>query len=292
MGRGNLFPLDENELVSLYVGGMRKSDIARHFGCTDAVIGTRLEKLGYPVKPPGIESRFRLDESELVRLYESGMTKSALAVHFGCAESALGKRLAKLGYPIAKNRSEAMKIRLERSTPEERAHLVAAAHDAIRGKTRTEENLINNAIGREKAGSFGSIEEKDLFDLLKVRGFIATPQKALWKYCLDLVIGNVAVEVTGRGRKYYSVPALRERIKYILNAGFSIIYVWANTRYPVETGAADYIISKIQQSSSDPTMIGKYWVIRRDGKLLASGSSDDDDFTGIFSLVSGTYSRA
>jgi len=281
MGRGNKFPLDEDYLVNLYTGGMRKSEIAKLFGCTDKVILERLDKLGYPPKAPGIEHKFRLDEVELVGLYESGITKSALAVHFGCAESAIGKRLAKLGYPIAVNRSEAMRIRLQRAGPDARQILSSRAHDAVRGMVRTEENLIRGALGREIVGRLGSSQEKIFYNILKERGIDTICQKALWKYSIDFVIGNVAVEICGRRRKPEQVSDFEKRHKYILNAGFVLVYICTSIRFPITWLAAEYVITLIERSSFDPSVIGKYWVINGHGKSLTAGGIDDNNFTGI-----------
>lgn len=291
MGRGQIFPLDENDVVKLYLSGETMQFIANKYGCSLNAICNCIRRNGiskmdwklYLWRMAGITP------DELLAMYKSGMWKNEIAAKTGISEGAIGKYLSYLGIPLAKSKSDAMSKRLKRMTQRERDKLTKPAHDAVRGMKRTDEDLCKRALGKEKTGRFGSVAEKELFYLLKERGVITIPQKSIWKYNIDLAIGNIAVEITGRARKPENIPVYRERVKYILDAGFVLVYVWANTVYPVEGGAADYIISLIQQSSSDPSLIGQYRVIRRNGKLLAAGCSNDNDFTGIFTPVSGTF---
>jgi hypothetical protein len=185
------------------------------------------------------------------------MWKSEIAAKTGIHEMQVGKYLARLGIPKADNRSDSMIQRMQRMKPEERLKLTENAHEAVRGMIRTEEDLCKRALGKERMGKTNGKAESDLYHLLLNKDIQAIPQRALWKYNIDLAIGNVAVEVTGRCRKPEQIPALRERIKYILNSGFVLVYVWASTIIPVEAGAADYIITLYQQSCCDPSMIGQ-----------------------------------
>lgn len=287
-------PLDVDDVINLYNSGVRLEDIAIKNDCSVHAIQNCLKRNGvYGGRDwvSYLKRRTGITPDELLALYNSGLWKNEIAAKIGISEGVVGKYLARLGIPLAESRSDAMRARLERVGADGRAKLSESAHNAVRGMKRSESDLIKRAISNERSGKFDSIAERDLFFILRELGAEAIPQKALWKYSIDLAIGNVAVEVTGRGRKPENIPALRERIKYILNSGFVMVWVWANTVHPIESGAAEYIIALCQQASSDPSLIGQYRVIRRDGKLMASGCSDDDDFTGIFSMVSGTYSR-
>lgn len=288
------FPLNENDVINLFMAGKTYRYIADKYGCSVHVIQKCMQR---NIIADGKNWRLYLwrkahiTPDELLAMYNSGLWKNEIAAKTGISEGLVGKYLVKMGVPLAENRSDAMRLRLERAGPDGRANLVEAAHNAVRGMIRTEQNLINAANGRERVGRFGCTAERDLYFMLQKRGIDPVPQKALWKYSIDLTIGNIAVEITGRGRKPEQIPALIERIKYILNSGFMLIYVWAGTTIPVETGAADYIVTTIQEASCDPSLVGQYRVIRRDGKLMAAGCVDDDQFTGIFSPVSGTYSK-
>jgi predicted transcriptional regulator len=225
-------------------------------------------------------------------MYESGMWKNEIAESTGISEGAVGKYLAKLGIPIANNRADAMSNRISRMTDDEIAAMTAPAHEAVRGMKRTDADLVKRAKGKERVGKMVGQAEKDLYALLIDMGLSPIPQKAVWKYNIDFMLnGNIAVEVTGRNRKPSNWPTYRERIKYLLNGGFALVYVWANTTFPIEIGAAEYLVSFCEKASRDPSVFGKYWVIRRDGKLMTTGGMDNNDFPGILTSVSGTYAR-
>lgn len=288
------FPLDVSDVVSLYNVGTPTPSIANKYGCSQAAVVNCLKREGvyagrdwksYMLRNYGVTPE------DLLEMYRSGMWKNEIAAKTGISEGAVGKYLSYLGVPIAKDRSESVRKRYKRMSPEQRDELTKSAHDAVRGIKRTKDDLCKRAIGKERSGKFGSVAEKELFYLLKERGVVPIPQKALWIYNIDLSIGNIAVEMTGRARKPDYIPIYKERIKYILNRGFILVYVWANTVFPVEAGAADYIVSLVQQASSDPSLVGQYRVIRRDGELLTAGGFQDDQFAGIFAPVNGTFGK-
>jgi very-short-patch-repair endonuclease len=181
---------------------------------------------------------------------------------------------------------------MERAGADGRAALTKAAHDAVRGMTRSIEELCKRAQGRERTGRLASKAERAFYPLLVERGLTAIPQKALWKYNIDFAIGNVAVEISGRAKKPEELPALRERTEYILNSGFALLSIWAGSFCPITVAAADYTVSYVQEASSDPSMIGKYRVIRGDGKFLAAGGLDDDEFPGILTPIPGYSGRS
>lgn len=289
MGRGNLFPLDEDDLVKLYKGGMTKANIARHFGCAPSCIQKRLSKLGFPAKSPGVEQRFILDEDEIVILYNSGMTKRSIGKRFGCSELVIAKRLSEHGIPKSSTRSDAMRIRLARVGADGRSALSTAAHNAVRGMKRTDADLCKRALGKERAFKLASPAEESLYKLFCDKNIPAVPQKAVSKYNIDFAIGTVAVEISGRARK--DKENFRERVKYLLDAGWTLIVIWAGIRRPITESAANYIISIVEQSSTDPSLCGQYRVIRGDGKFLVSGGIDNDDFPGVLSPVKGSYGR-
>lgn len=288
MGRGNKFPLNENDLVRLYKGGMSKVALSRHFGCSQKVVGVRLAKLGFPVASREDSQKHRrivIDPDEILSLYVAGMTKVSIAKYYGCAESLIGKRLADLGFPTAPTRSEAMKIRLARMTAQERLALTKPAHDAVRGMKRTYADLRKRALGNERAGKVRGRAETTLYKMLIEKRVNATPQKAIGKYNVDFAIGTVAVEIFGRAKKDEALAILPKRIKYILNSGWTLVVVWANDRCPISNTAADYIISLSEHAGRDPSLRGQYRVIRGNGDFFAEGSSKSNKLPGILTSV-------
>lgn len=289
------FPLDVNDTVNLYLSGVSATAIKRKYGCSLKAVLNCLQREGVYMSGKDWKNfLFRktgLHPDDLLALYNSGLWKNEIAVRIGISESAVGRYLSFLGVPIAENSSQAVKRIHERGGKEWSISVSDSAHKAVKGIKRTEESLMQRAYTLETIGRFGSITERLLFDMLVERGVNPVPQKAFSKYNIDLMIGNVAVEITGRGRKPKDIPAIKERIKLLLNSGYSMIWVWANKSFPIETGAADYIVSYCQELSLNPSIVGEYRVIRRDGKLISCGGPDSDDFPGVFSAINGVLGR-
>lgn len=284
---------DIDNAVTYYRNGGTIQSVADFYGCSSTFVFRHFKQNGVDMSKSGwrfIKRKFGVTPDELVKMYNSGMWKNEIAAKTGISEGAVGKYLAKIGIPIADNRSAAMSERLARMTADERSALAAPAHDAVRGMIRTESNLIKGALGRERVARLGSKAERQLYDLLIARGVNPVIQKAVWKYNVDLTIGSVAVEVTGRDRKPAHYAYLRERTKYLANSGLVLVYLWASSVIPVQCGAADYIVALSERASRDPSLSSQYRVIRCDGQLVFTGSPDNDDLPGIFSAIRGTYS--
>src|SRR5260370_26203735 len=111
-------------------------------------------------------------------------------------------------------------------------------------------------------------------------GIESTPQKAIGIYNCDLAVDSIAVEIFGGGWHGYGRHKGRslKRFNYLFNLGWNVVIVWIDgRRYPLSILAAQQIHSFTQLASSNPALRGQYWVIRGDGKLVASGSSDGND---------------
>lgn len=289
------FSLDVNDTISLYHSGVSCRAIGRKYNCSVKAVINCLNREGvYVGGKDWKDYLFRktgLRPSDLLALYNSGLWKNEIANKIGISEGAIGRYLSFLGVPLADNKSQVMQRIHERGGKEWSESVSDKAHKAVKGVKRTDESLIQRANTLEAIGRFGSVTEKILFDMLVARGVNPIAQKAFSKYNIDIMIGNVAVEITGRGRKPVDIPAIKERIKLLLNSGYSMIWVWANKSFPIESGAADYIVSYCQKLSLDPSFIGEYRVIRRDGKLISCGGPDSEEFPGVFSAINCVLGR-
>lgn len=289
------FPLDVNDTVNLYLSGASCRSIGAKYNCSVNAIINCLKREGvYVGGKDWKDYLFRktgLCSDDLLVMYNSGLWKNEIATRIGISENTIGKYLSFLGVPIAENASQAAKCVHERGGKEWSKSVSNSAHRAVKGLKRTDESLIQRANTLESIGRFGSSAERILFDMLVARGVNPIPQKAFSKYNIDIMVGNVAVEVTGRGRKLKDIPVIKEKIKLLLNSGYSMIWVWANKSFPIESGAADYIVSYYQEVCLNPSLIGEYRVIRRDGKLISCGGPDSEEFPGVFSAINGVLGR-
>ena len=278
--------LDVGDLTRLYEEGLSIERIAERLGSSRKVVTRNLRELGLRTD----RRRLPLDDEEIVRLYESGMTKHDIAVRMGTWDMVISRRLSENGHPT-ESRSDAMRTRLSRMTPDERSALAVAAHDAVRGMKRTDADLCKRAISREAAARPGSTMERVLGDMLASKGLGVVHQKAVGKYNVDLAVeGSVAVEVSGRPKKGVNLSRIPKRVKYLCDAGWSLVVVWSNTHWnPVTEDCAEYVVSFLDELRRNPSMVGEYRVIRGGGEFVAKGRMDDDEIPFVLS-PKGSYS--
>ena len=183
------------------------------------------------------------------------------------------------------------RTRLSRMSADERASLASYAHDAVRGMVRSDADLERRAIGKERSGRPGSAMEELLGELLESRGLSVVHQKAVGKYNIDLAVeGTVAVEVSGRPKKGANLARIPKRVKYLGDAGWSMVVVWSNTqRHPVTEECAEYVVSFLDELRRDPALVGEYRVVRGGGEFIARGRMDDDDIPFVLSPVGNLH---
>lgn len=226
-----------------------------------------------------------LDVDDLVQRYARGESEKALAETFGVSRDVIRRRLVKAGVE-PRNRSDAMFVRMAHASPEERSRLADAAHAAVRGKPRSTEFLISRAKGIETLGAaHGTVSAAEILLASMLRGYWlqVTHQKAIGPYNADLAAGTVAVEVLGGS--WHRSKRHRKRLRYLLDAGWDVIFVWVDgLHYPLGRGAAEYVAAHCEFRSRNPAAPRCYRVIRGDGKFVAEGSADGDDLPDVLPI--------
>jgi len=270
--------IDFDYLAQLYQSGMSSAELGKRFNIKPDTIINRFKKMGIPIRGK-IEAarnrRKKIDIAELTRLYYAGMSVKTLGKYFDCDSRMIRIMLSENGVTI-RNRSGAMYVRMANTTLEDRIRLTTSAHTAVRGKRQTEEHREKIAATRERRKTFVSRSEEILKEMLSVRGISSTLQKAFGVYNVDIALDEfpVVVEINGGGWHAYGQHASRyaERTKYLLNCGMDVIIVWVDGKTsPLETGAADYIISTARKLSGEKTIRGKEHMIRGNGQSTSIG---------------------
>jgi hypothetical protein len=269
-------PASLDHAVQLYMAGKTIKQIESATGVNSRHLYIALAGQGVPTRgtPRTIGN---LPAKEIADAYQSGESEYSLSKRYDVSRNVLRQRLVAQGVEI-RSWSEAGKVRASKMTPKERAAQAAAAHNAVRGATRTYADLCKNALGRERVGRCASPGEQQMVDWLHMRGLGPIPQKAIGKYNVDVAMAPVAVEVLGGGWHAYK-PTHAIRTPEILNAGWHLAFVWDHEGDSALTEhAADHVISWLEEIRRDPPSIGQYRVISGSGQLLSTGSAKDDKF--------------
>lgn len=266
-------PLDFDDLYRRYQAGETGKQIAVSVGIGETTLMRQFGKRGLPRRHSGTERK----HPGFAAI--NGLSAPEIAARFGVNPATARRWLRAVGQQP--NRSEAMRLRLARLGANGRASLVSAAHAAVRGRPKSFDDLCRKAIGRERAGSHISPNDRALADMLTQRGLTVTLGKAVGPYNVDIAAGAVAVEVFGGAWHGGGRAAARwpQRIRYLLDTGWSVVVIWVEqATYPLTVEAADYVVSLCQVTGSDPSARRQYRVIRGTGQEIVRGCAQDDHF--------------
>lgn len=221
--------------------------------------------------------RMDIDVDNLIQLYNSGESVKHLAELLGVSRPLITRRLHENGI-TPRNRSESMFLRMSRTPPEERARLANAAHAAVRGHRRTEEELCKRAITRQQSGKSATPIEIRLAEMLEDRGLRTVKQMAAGPYNIDIAITEppIAVEIFG-GNWHASgrhAERYRKRCDYLLDHGWVPVIIWVVRDYPLQVAAADYLVALVEAVRLDKAAFQQEQVIRGDGQLTTLGCNN------------------
>lgn len=211
---------------------------------------------------------------DLAALYLSGDSIKGLSERFGACRSRVTRLLRDAGIPL-RTHQEAQQLSADRMSPETRKRMVGPAHDAVRGKRQSDEHRCKIAATRERE-CIGTSRTEELFaGLLEQTGWTVTPQKALGRYNVDMALdaSPVTVDIFGGYWHVSGRAALRfkDRTEYLLDAGYTPIYVWVSLAYPIEPGGIEYVVALAELARLDETPRREYHMIYGNGQLAAIG---------------------
>lgn len=238
--------------------------------------------------PDNLSNRYRGNRSRaldcpegIVERYIAGESELSLAQSLGVSRGPIRRWLIEAGVAI-RGRSAAGVTRASRMTADERKAQVAAAHEAVRGTTRNPSTNLARAETIERKAVSGLVRRSDgeieLGHRLVEAGLHFVPEKAVAGYNLDFGISPVAVELLG-GAWHASSERARyhaKRTEAVLNAGWSIIFVWSTNYMPLTVKGSENVVALVKKARRNPPASGQYWVIRGDGELMFTGPQGDD----------------
>lgn len=205
---------------------------------------------------------------DICRRYIAGESEQKIAKDFGFDRQVIQRVLRENGIP-RRSMSAAQQIKNARMSPEDRARQTAAAHEAAKGRKATLQERIQRAQTIEQRQLHTTPAETQLAIRLSAL-FDVTQQKAVGKYNIDIALNEppVAVELFG-GSWHQSgnhIARFHERVKYLLNSGWSVLIVWVDgLRYPLSVGCDKYVIRFANELRGNPSAISQYRVILGNG---------------------------
>lgn len=227
-----------------------------------------------------------IDVDNLTSSYLGGTSEKALAESFGISRSAIRRILVKNDI-VPRGRSESMFVRMSQTSPQERQRLAQAAHKARTGQPVSVATKEKHALTVEKKGLTISKTEILLKNSLLGYGIETISQKAIGIYNVDLATDSVAMEVLGGS--WHNTKSHGQRLNYLLDRGWDVIFVWIGKDFPLTICATQDIIAQIEFRNSHPTAPRRYRVIRGSGELVSVGQLNLDNIPDKIPRHSRTY---
>lgn len=222
-----------------------------------------------------------IDTDDLIERYRAGASQNSLAKMHGVDRCVIRRLLSRAGLGI-RSCADANRIEQGRRTPEQRQRFTQAAHDAIRGKKRSPEELRKRALAHSRiCGLF----EAEVIERLGECGIDAEHQFPVDRYNLDvaLVTDAVAVEIFASHPRRSETARYIERIEYLLDSGWSVLVVIS--RYPNRdfdvVAVCNEVIAFRDFSHAHESAAGHYRVIRGSGKAPTRTSFEIDHRTRV-----------
>ena len=222
---------------------------------------------------------------DLILRYQSGTSLKQLSNESGYGRNVLFRRFSMRGIPI-RGRSEAERLKwrslsMDRNLVERQCR---AAWEKSRGRIVPAETKIRHARTMAERFSHVGKYERELHDLLRVRGIPAQMQYRIGFYNVDLAVCpfRVAVEVQCayiNGGK----SVRRERLEYLFDAGWAVLILHPRTRLygPDLARLTEQIITFCETTGRQPTIRRQYGVIGSHGQPVAKRGFQFDGWARV-----------
>jgi len=255
--------------------GVSVGEITASTGVSRSVI----YRLSKELKIPQHGNVVNLPVVEVVTRYQLGESEKSLANRFGVARNVIRRHLRIADVP-ARGRSEAMFVRMLRTSPEDRAKLAEAAQNAVRGRRRGTRELEQRAITRQRTKQYVGFAEKELAEMLTNREIQFDQEVASGQYNVDFVLGSVAVEID-RTDRVKGNPGTREKVKPLLERGYWVFHITTTRRMRLDAIVIDQLVTFRDRAQSAPACRSEYRVVRGSGDLVAVVECDRDEIADI-----------
>lgn len=269
--------------AQLIKSGFTLNGAAGEVGVHAATLSRKLKESGFKVhRGRGGPKKLDLPIEDIKAMYQNGHSENAVSKHFGSDRGTIRKRLLEAGVR-PRTQSEAEKLKWAKMDEQSRINQVKNAHEAVRGMTRRDADVIARAKTREqlKYSHLIGRGEFEFCELLSDRGISFTHQKAVEGYNIDIAIGNVAVELAScRGR--YSPFNAKEinRAEKLLERGYHVVGVEFDS---VDTliKCADDVLAYVDLASDLKPTDREYWVVRCRAQDYAIITNDLGQFASV-----------
>lgn len=250
-----------NQAMSIIDTGVMIKDAADTLGVHKSALSVQLTRIGYKrpyIHRPAPNSKTKEIDAvihDISDAYLSGESILNIAKRLGYSRETIKQRLAAHGVAI-RGGSDANVISMGQMTPEQRAYRVSKARSTRFAAMR------KSAIEQSSRNDIG-VGEAEIATMLINAGYEVQQQFPVDNYFIDIVVGNVAVEIKSNFTARFAVGTGKDlhRTKHLIKRGFNVVFIVVNSSEAV-TYATNQLIALFEVARINPPIDGKYWMIR------------------------------
>ena len=210
--------------------------------------------------------RINLDVNNIVKKYKGGISEYELSKIFNVDRGTIRKRLIKQGVEI-RSCKEASILRLSKMSFKEKQELTKKANEKMRAYKPSIQSQMKQAKTLQKTKGRKGSGEFEVCQALKKMGLNPIHQFAINKYNIDIGLFPIAVEIHITTTSPHKIPFVKNKIEYLTNHGWSILFIHVYSAIEITNIHIDYIFSYFHAVCANPALIGEYRVIGRRGEL-------------------------
>jgi hypothetical protein len=173
-------------------------------------------------------------ERQILYYYSRGVASYLIAKKMGVSNTKVRSVLVKHGVRL-RTHSITNKLSAQKRTPEQNKAITQKATEKNIGGSHSSLHRARLAVSRQNNPTIDPVYELPMVELCKKLGIGVVPQKAFYKYNVDLYlpINNVVIEVFGGGfhNKTEAVDMFSNKMKYLSSKNVPVLVVWADKSF-------------------------------------------------------------
>lgn len=170
-------------------------------------------------------------DKQILYYYQKGVASYLIAKKLGISNTKARSILRKHGVNL-RSHNITNKISAARRTPEENKAITQKATQSNIGSTHSNLHRVHLASSRQKNPTIDPVYEAPLISECQKHSILAIPQKAFYKYNVDLYLPdkNVVIEIFGGNfhNKPQAVQLFNNKMKYLSSKNIPVVVVWAD----------------------------------------------------------------
>lgn len=170
-------------------------------------------------------------DRQIIYYYQRGVASYLIAKKFKVSNTYVRKLLERNNIKL-RGHDITNKVSASRRTPEENKRITQAAAKANLGTTHTPVHRSRLALSRQQNPVIDPVYEQPLLNYFEKHGIVAVPQKAFYKYNVDLYLPkeNIVIEIFGGGfhNKKEAISMFKNKLAYLSKKKIPVLVVWSD----------------------------------------------------------------